>query len=390
MNSPEDSVAPSGFAAALALRPAWVEIDVAQWRRNWALIRAEMPHGLGFIAVVKDDAYGHGMLIAARLAFEHGALALAVPTLAEAVALREAGLDAPILLLGPRHPSELDLCVRHALTCTIAEEADIAPLASAAARAGRQAAVHLKINTGMNRYGVAPENAVALAHAILAEPALRLEGVFSHFAQSDERDKTFADVQLERFRSALAQLAAAGVRVPRRHLCNSGGYLDLPRAHFDAVRLGILPLGVYPSQVCRRIPGLAPVLSVKARIAALQSLAPGEHVGYGMRFTAATPRRIAVLPLGYGDGFPRVRNEGDVLLRGRRAPIVGGVSMDALFVDVTDVPGVERGDVATLLGRDGAEEITAHDLAALKRSVSYDLLCAWRARLPRHMSRASG
>lgn len=379
------AVPSSAVAAALALRPAWVEIDVAQWRRNWALIRAEMPRGLGFIAVVKDDAYGHGMLTAARLALEHGARMLAVPTLAEAVALREAGIDAPLLLLGPRHPDELALGARHALTCTISEITDIAPLARAAEHAGRRLDVHLKINTGMNRYGVAPERAVALAAAIAAEPALRLAGVFSHFAQSDERDKTFAEEQQRHFRDALARLDTAGVRVPLRHLCNSGGYLDLPAAHFDAVRLGILPLGVYPSQVCRRIPDLAPVLSVRARVAAIQSLAPGEHAGYGMRYTAATPRRIAVLPLGYGDGFPRVRNEGQVLLRGRRAPIVGGVSMDALFVDVTDAPEVQRGDVATLLGRDGAEEITAHELAALKRSVSYDLLCAWRARLPRRL-----
>lgn len=373
----------SSAHAALEARPAWVEINVEQWRRNWALIRAEMPPGLGFIAVVKDDAYGHGMLTAARLALEHGARLLAVPTLAEAVRLREAGIAAPILLLGPRHPDELALCVHHALTCTITEMADVAPLARAAERAGSRAAVHLKINTGMNRYGVAPERAVALAAAIAAEPALQLEGVFSHFAQSDERDKTFANAQLARFREALAHLAAAGVRVPLRHLCNSGGYLDLPAAHFDAVRLGILPLGVYPSQVCRRLPGLAPVMSVKARVAAIESLVPGEHVGYGMRFTAAAPCRIAVLPIGYGDGFPRVRNEGHVLIRGRRAPIVGGVSMDALFVDVTGVPDVQRWDVVTLLGRDGAEEITAHDLAALKHSVSYDLLCGWRARLPR-------
>lgn len=380
----------SSFAAALALRPAWVEIDLAQWRRNWALIRAEMPRELGFIAVVKDDAYGHGMLTAAQLAVENGARMLAVPTLAEAVALREAGIAAPVLLLGPRHPDELDLCVRHDLTCTITEEADVAPIARAAGRGGRTITVHLKVNTGMNRYGVAPANVVALARTIVAEPALRLEGVFSHFAQSDERDKSFAEAQLARFHDALRRLAATGVRVPLRHLCNSGGYLDLPAAHFGAVRLGILPLGVFPSQVCRRIPGLAPVMSVKARIATIQTLAPGGHVGYGMRYTAATPRRIAVLPLGYGDGIPRVRNEGHVLVRGRRAPIVGGVSMDALFVDATEVPGVARGDVTTLLGRDGAEEITAHDLAALKRSVSYDALCAWRARLPRREVRPDG
>lgn len=381
MNSPDASGSPSSStAAALALRPAWVEIEVAQWRRNWAIIRAEMPRDLGLIAVVKDDAYGHGMLTAAQLALGHGARLLALPTLAEAVTLREAGIAAPILLLGPRESAELDLCVHHDLTCTITEPADIAPLARAASRAGRRVAVHLKINTGMNRYGVRPADTAAVAAAIAAEPALRLDGVFSHFAQSDESDKTFAHAQLARFREALAALAG---RPLLRHLGNTGGYLDLPAAHFDAVRLGILPLGVFPSQVCRRIAGLAPVMSVRARVAAIQSLAPGEHVGYGMRFTASTPRRIAVLPLGYGDGFPRVRNEGEVLLRGCRAPIVGGVSMDALFVDVTDIPDAARGDIATLLGRDGAEEITARDLAQLKRSVTYDLLCAWRARLPR-------
>lgn len=369
-------------AAARAARPAWVEIDVTQWRRNWALIRAGFPPGLGLIAVVKDDAYGHGLLTAAQLALENGARLLAVPTLAEAVALREAGIAAPILLLGPRHPDELELCVHHGLTCTLAGPADVAPLAHAAARAGRRVAVHLKINTGMNRYGVPPAGAAALAAAIDAEPALRLAGVFSHFAQSDERDKTFAHAQLARFHEALAALAG---RPLLRHLCNSGGYLDLPDAHLDAVRLGLLPLGVHPSEVCRRLPGLAPVMSVKARIAAIQSLAPGEPVGYGMRYTTPAPRRIAVLPLGYGDGFPRIRNEGAVLLHGRRAPLVGGVTMDALFVDVTDVPGAARGDVATLLGRDGDEEITAHELARLKRSVSYDLLCAWRARLPRRL-----
>ena len=168
-----------------------------------------------------------------------------------------------------------------------------------------------------------------------------------------------------------------------RHLANSGGFLDLPQARYDAVRLGILPLGVYPSAACRRLPGVAPVMSVKARIVALQQLAPGDSVGYGMRYTAAASRRIAVLPLGYGDGFPRVRNQGAALLHGRRAPLVGGVTMDALMVDVTDIPAAQLGDEAVLMGRQGGEEISAHEIAGLKNSVSYDVLCGWRARLPR-------
>lgn len=368
---------------ARTTRPAWVEIDVAQWRRNWRLIRADMPPQLAFVGVVKDDAYGHGMVTAARLALGHGARLLAVSTLAEAAELRDNGVAAPVLVFGPRHPGELAWCVQHQLTCVVGDLAEVAPLAAAAARAGRRLDVHLKVNTGLNRYGVPPEEAVALAGAILAEPALHLAGVFSHFAQSDESDKTFAGTQLARFRTALAALEARGIRVPLRHLGNTGGYLDLPQAHFDAVRLGLLPLGVFPSLPCRRISGLRPVMAVKARVAAIRQLAAGESVGYGMRYTAPGPRRIGVLPLGYGDGFPRLRNEGSVLLHGRRAPIVGGVSMDALFIDLTDIPQAALWDVATLLGRDGDEEITARDLAQLKRSVGYDVLCGWRHRLPR-------
>jgi alanine racemase len=213
--------------------------------------------------------------------------------------------------------------------------------------------------------------------------ALRLEGVYSHFAMSDELDKTFAHEQRRRFQTVLEVMAAAGLAPGVRHLCNSGGLLDLPAAHYDLVRVGILPLGVYPSKVCRRLPGLAPVMTVKARITALQELEPGDTVGYGRRYTATSRRRIGVLPLGYADGFPRVRNEGWVLVAGRRAPLVGGVAMDALAVDVTDVPGVKLYDEAVIVGRQGAEEITVEEVAALARSVAYDVLAGWRDRLPR-------
>ena len=168
-----------------------------------------------------------------------------------------------------------------------------------------------------------------------------------------------------------------------RHICNSGGLLDLPQAHFDLVRCGILPLGVYPSKVCQRIPGVAPVMTVKTRVAHLQRIQPGDTVGYGMRYKAESPRTIAVLPVGYGDGFPRVRNQGGVLVRGAIAPLVGGVSMDAITVDVTGIPGVEVWDEAVLQGRQGTNEISVHEIAALKNSVSYDALTGWRERLPR-------
>ena len=207
--------------------------------------------------------------------------------------------------------------------------------------------------------------------------------MLSHFAQSDEADKSFALLQLSRFKEALEAVRATGLSTGCRHLCNSGGFLDLPQAHFDMVRLGILPLGVFPSSVCRRIAGIQSVMTAKARIAGIQHLQPGDSVGYGMRYTAAAARRIAVLPIGYGDGFPRVRNQGFALVRGRRAPLVGGVAMDALTVDITEIPSARLWDEAVLMGRQGEEEITVHEIAKLKNSVSYDVLTGWRARLPR-------
>jgi alanine racemase len=207
--------------------------------------------------------------------------------------------------------------------------------------------------------------------------------VLSHLAQSDETDKTFALLQLARFNEVLNGMAERGLSVKLRHLCNSGGFLDLPRAHFDMVRVGILAYGVFPSSVCRRIPGIAPVMTVKARIAAIQDLEPGDTVGYGMRYAAPSRRRIAVLPIGYGDGFPRVRNQGCALIHERRAPLVGGIAMDALTVDITDIPEARLWDEAVIMGRQGNEEISVHEVAKLKNSVSYDILANWRGRLPR-------
>jgi len=240
--------------------------------------------------------------------------------------------------------------------------------------------VHLKVQTGMSRYGVRWDEALPLIEQIVAEPSLALEGVMTQFAQSDEADKSFARLQMARFDEVLGGMAARGLSVRYCHLCNSGGFLDLPEAHRDMVRIGILLYGVFPSAVCRRLAGIEPVMAVKARIAAIQRLRAGEVVGYGMRYTAPSPRRIAVLPIGYGHGFPRVRNQGAALLHGQRAPIVGGVTMDALMVDITEIPQAQMWDEAVLLGRQGDQEITVHELAKLKGSVSYDVLTSWRLR----------
>lgn len=374
---------PTRAAPDLPPRPAWVEIDLLKLKRNFELIIRDKPRDLQLLSVVKDEAYGHGALPVARIALSCGARFLALSTLEEAVALRERGIRARLLLLGDRPSSELPWCVAHDITCCVSDSGSVLRLSQLAAEAGKRVPVHLKINTGMNRYGVRWDKALGLIESVTNAKALLLEGLLSHFSQSDEADKTYALLQLARFCEVLAPLETRGVRVPYLHLCNSGGFLDLPQAHFDMVRVGILALGVFPSSVCRRIPGIEPVMSVKARIAAIQDLQAGDSVGYGMRYTASSPRRIAVLPLGYGDGFPRVRNSGYALIHGKRAPLVGGVAMDALTVDITDIPAAQLWDEAVLMGRQGAEEISVHEVARLKNSVSYDVLTSWRSRLPR-------
>lgn len=362
---------------------AWVEINVPAWRNNFALICADKPKNLRFAAVIKDDAYGHGAAVGARLAGEFGATFTAVVTVDEAIALRTAGMNGPLLVLGQRLASEANACVESNLTCCL-QDLEIAETISAeAGRQRKRVPVHIEVDTGMSRYGIRWTEAPDLIRRIAALPGLQFEGLMSHFAMADEMDKTFANLQASRFQETLDALGKIGLSPKIRHICNSGGFLDLPAAHYDMVRLGILPLGIHPSQVCRHIPGLEPVMSIKTRIVHIQNLQAGDKVGYGMRYTASSARRIAVLPIGYGDGFPRVRNEGSVLIEGQRSPLVGGVSMDAITVDITEIPSATMWTEAVVMGRQGTDGIDVHEIAALKKSVSYDVLTNWRGRLRR-------
>ena len=368
----------------MSLRPAWVEIDLAQLRENFRIIMNDKPDHLEILSVVKDQAYGHGAVQVAKVALESGARYLAVATLDEALELRRNLPTAPILIFGERPENQLRLCAEHDITCFVNDPGTARYYDRLAAKLNKRPKVHVEIDTGLSRYGVRWSEALPVIEAVASCRNLLLEGVMSHFAMSDEEDKSYALLQLERFTQVLDRMRSKGIRVKYRHMCNTGGFLDLPQAHFDMVRIGILPLGVYPSQVCRRIPGLQPVMTVKARIAVVRQLQTGDCVGYGMHYTAPAPRRIGVIPLGYADGFPRVRNKGAVLIHGKRAPIIGGNAMDAMMVDITDIPEAKPWDEAVVMGRQGTEEISAHEIARLKGSVSYDILAGWRWRLPRH------
>ncbi|MDZ7362448.1 MAG: alanine racemase [candidate division KSB1 bacterium] len=368
------------------LRPAWVEVNLTRLRQNSRIIRADMPPALKWCAVVKDQAYGHGAVEIARETIQAGAACLAVATLDEALELQEAQLGAPILIFGERPQSELEWCIEKDFAIFVNDPAQAKQADEIARDKKKRIHVHVEIDTGLSRYGVRWTKALSVIESILPLANLQLVGLMTHFAMSDELDKTFAYEQLRRFEEVIQQLRERKILPAKSillHACNSGGYLDLPPAHFDMVRMGILPLGVYPSKVCRRLAGLAPVMSVKTRIATMKEIAPGDTVGYGMRYRAESPRRIAVLPIGYGDGFPRVRNTGYVLVRGKRAPIIGGNAMDAMMIDITDIPETNLWDEVAIVGKQGDDEISVHDLAAWGQTVSYDIMTRWSVRMPR-------
>ncbi len=364
-------------------RSAWVQVDLNQLARNWEILRREVPASVSLMFVAKDNAYGLGAVEAARVALEGHADSLAVFTLGEAQELRDAGITAPILLLGERLADE----VPHVLELDLEPCVGSVEMAEAFSRAGRTRGrpvpIHLKVNTGMNRFGFSWRNVDSWGPILKTLPGLEFRGALSHFAQSDELDKGFARTQSQRFEGVLERLAILSIQPRWIHHCNSGGVLDLPDAHFNRVRVGLLAQGVYPSEVCRRLEGVLPVLSLRARLTAIQELEIGDTVGYGMRWQAQRPSRIGVLSVGYGDGYPRLRNQGQVLLHGRRVPIVGGVTMDALMIDLADVPEAQMGDETVLLGMQGTDCITVQELARLSGTVTYDVLAGFRARLPR-------
>jgi alanine racemase len=369
------------------IRSAWVEIDRGQLVNNFNLINADSPSDLKKLCVVKDQAYGHGAVIVAKAAVDAGYDYLAVETIDEAIELRDAEIHLPILIFGEVSDAEFGACLAYQITCCVNDihkAKRFNELAKTYFGEQQSINVHIEIDTGMSRWGVHWDEALPVVEYIAKEcEYLHLEGLMSHFAMSDEADKTYANLQHSRFVTVIDAIAQTNIQIELVHMSNTGGLLDLPHAHFTMIRSGILHLGVYPSLVCKRIEGLAPVMSVKASIPALRQLSEGDRVGYGMHFTASKPMQIAILPIGYGDGYPRVRNEGYVLIHGQRCPVVGGNAMDATMVDVSHLPDVAIGDEVVLMGGQGDQWIDPRDLVKWKKTVCYEILTGWRARLPR-------
>ncbi len=364
-------------------RPTWIEIDVDAIGANVARLRALA--GVPLLAVLKADGYGHGGPAAARAALARGAAALAVATLGEARALRAAGIAAPILLLGYTPPWQAEEALGLHVTCTVFDYDLARALANAAARRACTASIHVEVDTGMGRLGVAPEAASGFVAALRDLPGLEVAGIYTHFAAADRRDEADARRQLRRFAALLDDLARAGLRPPVAHAANSAALLRFPEARFDMVRPGIACYGLAPSAETPLPAGFRPALSFYSEVAQVKDVPPDVPISYGGAFVTRRASRIATIPAGYADGLRRSPPWRAVLVRGRRAPVVGRVTMDAAMIDVTDIPGVRPGDPVVLIGRQGAEAITADEVATWLGTISYEVLVGISPRVPREV-----
>lgn len=362
-------------------RAAWAQIDLGALRHNYEAIKSCIRGGAKLCAVVKADAYGHGAIAVARTAVECGASYLAVATLSEAIELRNAGFTTPILLLGLVRAEEARDIVDFDVTQVVCELPLAEALSREAVRQHKTVKVHIKVETGMGRIGLRPEKAADFAEALAKLPGIEIEGMFSHFATADSKDKTFAYEQLERFKSAIASVKSRGIELPICHIAESAAILEIPEAHFDMVRAGIIQYGLWPSDEVTHPIELRPVMKLCAQVVFLKTLHPGETIGYGRTFVAKRESRIATLPIGYADGYIRAYgNGGSVEFDGRRAPIAGRVCMDQVMVDVTDLPDVKEGDTAVLFGSD---TLTTDEAAGWLQTINYEVTCLVSPRVPR-------
>jgi alanine racemase len=368
----------------VAGRPTVAEIDLSALSANLRLIRKRIGPGREILAVVKADAYGHGAGAVSRRLLEEGVERLGVATVEEGAELRDAGMTAPILLLGGVFPEDLEGAVACDLTPVVYSGEILQPLGRITSRMGKRAPVHVKVDTGMGRVGVPVAEAVPFIRQVVATEGIVLEGLMTHFADADLADKSFASRQLALFESLIRDLRGSGIAVPCCHVANSAAVLDFPPAFFNCVRPGLLLYGCLPSPDLPADPGVQGVLSLKTRILYIKEVPAGTPISYGRTFITRRPSRIATLPIGYADGYSRaLSNRGEVLIRGRRAPVVGRVCMDLTMVDVTDAPEAGSGDEAVLIGRQGGARITAEEVAERAGTIPYEILCGIGRRVRR-------
>lgn len=367
-------------------RAAWVEVDLAAIEGNVAALKALLAPDVLFMAVVKANGYGHGILQAARAAVSAGADRLGVALLEEGERLRRAGIDVPIQILGEIPREGAARACRARLDVTTGRADTLDALAAGARAAGGRARVHLKVDTCMHRIGCEPADALGLARRIAEDEALDLAGVMTHFATSEEPEGGVFRSQLATWAAVREELGAAGIRPEAWHAANSGATILSPETHHDMVRCGISIFGLHPGEATRDRVVLKPALSLKARISHVKRVGAGEGASYGHTWHAEDPTTVATLPIGYGDGYARrLSNVGYGVIAGRRAPVVGNVTMDQVLVAVPDPAEAGVGDEVTLIG----PGVTADDLAGLLGTINYEITCMLGGRLPRRYRRSA-
>ena len=366
----------------------WAEVDLDAIWENMVHMKENIAEKTKILAVIKTDGYGHGGVPIAKmleqLDFMFG---YAAATYEEAHVLREAGVKKPILILGYTFPYCYEELIREEIRPAVYRRDTVEELAAAAVKVGQKAKVHIKVDTGMGRIGITPdEEGLEFVRFLIEHPELEVEGIFTHFAKSDEADKTSANHQLELFQNFIDKIQTElGITIPVKHCSNSAAILEMPQANMDMVRAGITTYGLYPSEeVSKDIVPLRAAMSLYSHIVYCKTIHAGQSVSYGGLFTAQKDTRVATIPVGYGDGYPRsLSGKGYVLIRGKKAPILGRVCMDQFMVDISEIPGVMEGDKVTLLGVDGTERITAEELGELSGRFNYEFVCDLGKRIPR-------
>ncbi len=368
-------------------RPTWVEIDLSAIANNTQRIQALVGPRVRILASLKADAYGHGALKVARTVLHNGASMIGVATVSEATPLREAGINAPMLVFGYVPHWQMREAVRLELSITLYSVEAAQALSRAAQALKKSVNVHIKVDSGMGRLGIRaeePENVLQLAQEVERLPGLVLEGIFTHFAMADSADLAHARLQLNRFRHVLEVLERKGIRPPLIHAANSAAILSLPEAHFDMVRPGIALYGLDPSAEVRLPEGFRPALSFKTQVGQVKLIPAGECISYGCTFTTDRLTTVAILPVGYADGFRRApANWGSVLIHGQEAPLLGRVCMDQCIVDVSHIPQIRVGDEVVLIGRQGQATLTAEQVAQRLGTINYEVVSEILARVPR-------
>ena len=366
----------------------WAEVDLDAIWENMVHMKENIAEKTKILAVIKTDGYGHGGVPIAKmleqLDFMFG---YAAATYEEAHVLREAGVKKPILILGYTFPYCYEELIREEIRPAVYRRDTVEELVAAAANVGQKAKVHIKVDTGMGRIGITPdEEGLEFVRFLMGHPELEVEGIFTHFAKSGEEDKTSANHQLALFQNFIDRIQTElGLTIPVKHCSNSAAILEMPQANMDMVRAGITTYGLYPSEEVRKdIVPLRAAMSLYSHIVYCKTIHAGQSVSYGGLFTAQKDTRVATIPVGYGDGYPRsLSGKGYVLIRGKKAPILGRVCMDQFMVDISEIPGVMEGDKVTLLGVDGTERITAEELGELSGRFNYEFVCDLGKRIPR-------